>query len=159
MYWKGYRTKFHKEVYNSIIGFVNFLIIMKVPTGIEKDELIRCKLVLENWSSNIYGCLVHLPAQAQKIKKHTKKGFLIIQKNGPFWTQIEKSYIFPKESCSYISGSNFLCTKNQNNLLWKHVLSFGKWNSLVPNLKNFLKFWMKIKNFTSFVCCERTFQI
>ena len=74
----------NKEVYNSIIGFVNFLIIMKVPTGIEKDELIRCKLVLENWSSNIYGCLVHLPAQAQKIKKHTKKGFLIIQKNGPF---------------------------------------------------------------------------
>ena len=24
---------------------------MKIPIGIEKDELVRCKLVLENWKS------------------------------------------------------------------------------------------------------------
>ena len=38
-----------KKCIISIIDFVNFLIVMKVPIGTEKDELVRCKLVLENW--------------------------------------------------------------------------------------------------------------
>ena len=38
-----------KKYIISIIDFVNFLIVMKVPIGIENDELVRCKLVLENW--------------------------------------------------------------------------------------------------------------
>ena len=38
-----------KKYIISLIDFVNFLIIMKVPIEIEKEELVRCKLVLENW--------------------------------------------------------------------------------------------------------------
>ena len=38
-----------KKYIISLIDFVNFLIIMKVPIEIEKEELVGCKLVLENW--------------------------------------------------------------------------------------------------------------
>ena len=39
----------------------------------------------------------------------------------------------------YISGSNFLSSKNKKPVL-NNFLNFGKWNFLAPSLKNFLYF-------------------
>ena len=41
-----------KKYIISIIDPVNFLIIMKVPIWIGKEESVRCKLALENWKGS-----------------------------------------------------------------------------------------------------------
>ena len=45
--------------------------------------------------------------------------------------------------CSYISGGNFLSSKNKKRSLWNFLLYFGKWNFLVS--KNLIKLFSTLK--------------
>ena len=40
-----------KKYIMSITDFLNFLIILKVPIGKQKDKLVKWKLELENWNA------------------------------------------------------------------------------------------------------------
>ena len=100
-----------------------------------------------NLTPKFFYIFLEMELSSSKIKK-----FLIfheIEFSGPklkklYFLNKSFSYILENRTflkkTSYISGRNFLSSKNKKNQLRKNFLYFGKWNFLTPRLKKFLYF-------------------
>ena len=89
---------------------------------------------MELSNSNIKKFIIFSQKKAFLIFRETKtpKQIPYISGNGAFLYFRKHK---PKKS-SYISGSNFLSSKDKKNPLLNNFLYFGKWNFLAPSLKS-----------------------